>query len=150
MNEPQQEKPDRAQLRAHRQIFWTAWQREQQGLPLEALQIRIVRVIRMHPEYHALFDDEERFLDRDVDTGAGNPYLHLSLHLAIEEQLVLRQPPTLADWIDVALTQKKMDRHDAIHVALDILGTIMDEARYHGNEPDSEAYYQRLQALVRT
>ncbi|MDQ6968553.1 MAG: DUF1841 family protein, partial [Mariprofundaceae bacterium] len=82
MNTPEEYKPSRETLRAHRQIFWDAWQKAQADLPLNALQVRIARVIKMHPEYHSFFDDMEDFLDRDFEMNDGmNPYLHLSLHL---------------------------------------------------------------------
>jgi len=77
--------PSRETLRAHRQIFWDAWQKAQADLPLNALEVRIARVIRMHPEYHPYFVDMEDFLERDFEMDDGmNPYLHLSLHLALE------------------------------------------------------------------
>ncbi len=142
--------PDRAQLRAHRKIFWDAWQRELRGEPLDALQVRIVRVIRAHPEYHAMFDDEEHFVDRDIVGEGTSFYVHLSLHLAIEEQLALRQPTELVQWMEVALTQRGMTRHEAIHAALEVLGHIMDQARQRGGEPDGMAYVQGLRRLIQS
>jgi len=140
--------PDRAQLRAHRQILWTAWFRAKQSLPLDALQRRIVDVIDCHPEYHYLFHDEQTFLDQDVDTGAGNPYLHLSLHLAVEEQVALNQPLEIVQWLTHALTHKNMNRHAAIHAVIEILGDIMFNAKQEHHEPNTEAYIQRINALI--
>lgn len=141
--------PNRAQLRAHRQILWGAWQRAQQNQTLDVLQTRIVQVIRMHSEYHALFNDEQTFLDKDITTNTGhNPYLHLSLHLAIEEQLALHQPVEVSEWLEVAQTKKLMDRHAAVHAALDVLGDIMADAQQRQSEPDVQAYTQRIHALI--
>ncbi|MCK5480647.1 MAG: DUF1841 family protein, partial [Gammaproteobacteria bacterium] len=50
--EQQQSGPSREQLRAHRRIFWDAWQRARDNLPLDGMQVRIARVIEMHPEHH--------------------------------------------------------------------------------------------------
>ncbi len=140
--------PDRSQLRAHRQILWAAWLRAQQSLPLDPLQRRIVQVIYLHPEYHYLFNDEETFLDQAINPGAGNPYLHLSLHLAIEEQLALNQPMEITAWLTHALKQKKIDRHAAVHAVVEILGGIMFDAEQGHNEPNTEAYIQRINALI--
>ncbi len=71
--------PSREQLRAHRQVFWDAWHKAQADLPLNALDVRIARVIKMHPEYHHYFDDMEDFLDRDFEMvdGIGYQPVHL-------------------------------------------------------------------------
>ena len=49
----------------------------------------------MHPEYHATFEDPDRHVERDYSPEAGdvNPFLHVSLHLAVAEQLAIDQPP---------------------------------------------------------
>jgi len=52
-------------------------------------------IVAMHPEYHALLETGEAALAREwtPEDGETNPFLHLSLHLAIEEQLSIDQPP---------------------------------------------------------
>lgn len=140
--------PSREQLRAHRQIFWDAWHKAQAGLPLNALEVRIARVIEMHPEYHHFFDDMESFLERDfhVDDGM-NPYLHLSLHLALEEQVATKQPPEVATALDHMISVKRMERHDALHKILEILAETVYQAQRVGREPDVMAYLYRVKEL---
>lgn len=145
----EQNGPSRETLRAHRQIFWDAWHKAQADLPINALEVRIARVIEMHPEYHHFFDDMEDFLDRDFEVNDGmNPYLHLSLHLALEEQLATKQPPQAANAMVHLLTVKKMDRHDALHKLLEILAETVYYAQRAGQEPDVEAYARRMKELV--
>ncbi|MDX8398256.1 MAG: DUF1841 family protein [Mariprofundaceae bacterium] len=143
--------PSRETLRAHRQIFWDAWQKSQADLPLTALEVRISRVIQMHPEYHQFFSDMEDFLDRDfaVDEGM-NPYLHLSLHLALEEQAATKQPIEMAKALEYMICIKNIDRHDALHKILEILAETIHNAQSKGQEPDVQAYATRLKALVQT
>jgi Domain of unknown function (DUF1841) len=141
--------PDREQLRAHRQVFWDAWQKAQADLPLDALQVRIARVIALHPEYHHFFDDLEDFLERDFAVDAGmNPYLHLSLHLALEEQVAIHQPPEVAGCLEFLMLQKGMSRHDALHVILEVLAETVYFAQRRGDEPDVQAYVAGLRALM--
>ncbi len=144
-------RPDRAQLRAHRQVFWDAWQKARASLPLNALEVRIVRVIALHPEYHPLFDDMETFLDRDfgVDSGT-NPYLHLSLHLALEEQIATHQPPQAAAALEHLMQRRGLDRHAALHVLLEVLAETVYTSQRQGLEPDVIAYRSRLQELLST
>lgn len=141
--------PNRAQLRAHRKVFWDAWYQDKNRLPLDPLQVRIVRILHLHPEYHHHFNDMERFLDHDPNsTDTGNFYLHLSLHLAIEEQIAVRQPPEVAAWMEMAVQHKHQERHQALHAALEALGETMAEAQQQGKEPDSESYVLRIKRLI--
>ncbi len=151
MNKPDAYKPSRETLRAHRQIFWDAWQKAQADLPLDALQVRIARVIKMHPEYHSFFDDMEDFLDRDFEMDDGmNPYLHLSLHLALEEQAATKQPPEMARALEYMVAVKKIDRHDALHKILEILAETVHQSQRVGQEPDVLAYATRLKELMQS
>jgi len=150
MNEPTDSGPSREQLRAHRQIFWDAWHKAQAGLPLNALEVRIARVIEMHPEYHPLFDDMERFLERDFQVDDGmNPYLHLSLHLALEEQVATHQPPEVGAALEHLITARRLERHDALHHLLEILAETVHQAQRTGQEPDVMAYAARMRELIR-
>ena len=141
--------PDREQLRAHRQVFWDAWQKAQADLPLDALQVRIARVITLHPEYHHFFNDLEDFLERDFEVDNGmNPYLHLSLHLALEEQVAIHQPPEVASSLEFLMQRKGMDRHDALHIILEVLAETVYFAQRRGGEPDALAYAAALSKLM--
>jgi len=143
--------PDREQLRAHRQVFWDAWQKAQAGLPLDALQVRIARVIALHPEYHHFFGDMESFLERDFDVDEGmNPYLHMSLHLALEEQIAIRQPPEVANCLEFLMQHKGKDRHQALHAILEVLAETVYYAQRRGGEPDVAAYTAGLKGLMQS
>ncbi len=143
------DKPDRTQLRAHRQVFWDAWQKSIADLPLNALEVRIARVIAMHPEYHSMFEDMESFLDRDFAMDDGmNPYLHWSLHLALEEQIAIHQPPDVAACLEFLMQRKGMDRHDALHVLLDLLAETVYFEQRKGEEPDVSSYLEQVRGLM--
>jgi len=77
-----------------RLFFIEAWAKYRAGKPIEGLQKTAVSLILLHPEYQPLLDDAERYRDRDYlsEGGVANPFLHLSLHLAVAEQLSIDQP----------------------------------------------------------
>ncbi|NCA68960.1 MAG: DUF1841 family protein [Sphingobacteriia bacterium] len=79
---------------SHRRVFITAWEKAQTGQTLAPLEHQIVQVLRQHPEYQAFMRHGDAALERDFhpQQGETNPYLHLSLHLAIQDQLQLDQP----------------------------------------------------------
>ena len=78
--------PTRDQARA---FLFDVWEKYRAGQPIGALEAMALDVVLLHPEYHAVLEDRERYLDRDwtPEGGATNPFLHLSMHLAIGEQL---------------------------------------------------------------
>ena len=100
-------------------------------------------MILLHPEYHPVLDDPDRFLDRDYtpEDGQTNPFLHMSLHLAIEEQLAIDQPPGIRAEFDRILADRG-DRHDALHAVLECLGEIVWAAQRTRAAPDGAAYLE--------
>jgi len=134
--------PSREQVR---QFFFEAWRKDRSGEPLVGLEAVAVDIIRMHPEYHATLDDPERSLERNYvpEDGASNPFLHLSLHLAIEEQLAINQPPGIRAELERIAAQHG-DRHEALHAALECLGEAIWAGQRLGTGPDAAAYLDCL------
>ena len=78
-----------------REMFFAAWRKYRAGEPLAGIETLALDVILLHPEYHEVLDHPERYRDRDY-IDESNPFLHMSLHLALEEQLSIDQPPGIA------------------------------------------------------
>jgi hypothetical protein len=136
-----------------RRFFFDTWTKFRRGESLSALEAMALGVIHRHPEYHALLDDPERNLDRDYgpEYGRMNPFLHLSLHLAIEEQLSIDQPPGIRERFQRVL-EKTGDEHEARHALLECLGEAIWQAQRLGTPPDEATYLDCLsrQAGVRS
>ena len=101
--------------------------------------------IAEHPEYHSDLSEAEAAVERDytVDAGRTNPFLHLSMHLSISEQCSIDQPRGIQAAIET-LTSKLDSLHDAHHVAMEALGSMMWEAQRSGNAPDGAAYIESI------
>jgi len=140
--------PSRDQARS---FLFDTWAKFQRGEPLTGLEQTAIDVILLHPEYHRLLEQRERNVDRDFapESGQLNPFLHLSLHVAIEEQLSIDQPPGLRARYE-ALTRKKGSDHDAKHDVLECLGETIWQAQRTGAAPDSEAYLECLDRKLRS
>jgi Domain of unknown function (DUF1841) len=138
--------PSREQAR---QFLADAWRKRRDGLPATPLETVAGDVVALHPEYHALLDatdkTPERTLERDwsPDSGETNPFLHLSLHLAIEEQLAINQPPGIAALFGQLLLRHG-DRHAALHVVLDSLAETLWRSQRDQTPLDSAAYLELL------
>lgn len=130
--------PSRDQARA---FLFDVWQKHAAGAPLTALEQMALSIVLEHPEYHAVLGDRERYLDRDwkPEGGETNPFLHLQMHLAIEEQLSIDQPPGIRAAVQ-ALAQRHGSLHDARHDVMDCLAEMIWNAQRHGAAFDNAAY----------
>jgi hypothetical protein len=128
-----------------RRFIVDAWAKFRAGAPLSDLERIVASLVAMHPEYHALLDDGERSLERDwtPDGGAVNPFLHLSLHLAVAEQLAIDQPPGIRAEFE-RLRGARGDEHDALHAVVECLGETMWQAQRLGTGPDAVVYLDCL------
>jgi len=137
--------PSREQVR---RFFFDTWAKYRAGTPLQGLETIALDVILLHPEYHAVLDAPERNAERDYtpDMGQTNPFLHMSLHLAIEEQLSIDQPTGIRAAFD-GIQKKSADRHDALHAALECLGEMVWKSQRDGAAPDAQGYLDCLRRL---
>ena len=130
-----------------RQFFFDTWKKYRNGETLSALEQIALTVVSLHPEYHALLDDPERNRDREYTPadGAVNPFLHLSLHLAIEEQLSIDQPPGLCAEFE-RIRAATGSEHAAKHAVLECLGETIWQAQRTGGQPDQALYLNCLKS----
>jgi uncharacterized protein DUF1841 len=134
-----------------RRFFFDTWSKYRRGEPLAGLERTALEVILLHPEYHALLDDPEVSGAQAFppESGQLNPFLHLSLHLAIEEQLSIDQPAGIRARF-AALVARKGSEHDAKHAVLECLGETVWEAQRTGRAPDENAYLECLDRKTTT
>ncbi len=66
-----------------------------------------------------------------VDDGRTNPFLHMSMHLAIAEQLSIDQPPGIRAMFK-KLVQRRADEHAAMHDVMECLGEAVWSAQRAG------------------
>lgn len=128
-----------------RQFFFDAWAKFRAGRPLTDLEAMAAEHIGRHPEYHAVLEQPERHRDRDwlPEMGQTNPFLHLSMHLAIAEQLSIDQPAGVKARYQ-ALATRLGDEHAAQHAVMDCLAEMLWQAQRYQRPPDGEAYLRCL------
>jgi hypothetical protein len=96
-----------------------------------------------HPEYDADLADLPAALAAvyDVEAGRTNPFLHLSMHLSISEQVSIDQPPGIRGAVE-ALATRLGSLHAAQHEAMECLGRMLWESQRSGRTPDGESYVE--------
>ncbi|SRR5690625_1610440 len=132
--------PSREQVR---QFFTEAWRKHRHEEILTPLESMALDWMLEHPEYQAdLESPGAAEQDYSVEQGQTNPFLHLSMHLAIAEQLSIDQPPGIrAAYQRLAA---RSDAHDAAHRIMEALGQVVWEAQRSGTPPDSERYLELI------
>ena len=148
-----------------REVFFRAWQRHRENLPLECLEPLIVAVALRHPEYHALLGDPTRAEaatgaslhrgprfgpiteDRDYLPETANPFLHTGMHIAIEEQLALDQPRGIRAQYQ-RLRARMADEHAVQHRIMECLGEWLWRAGRDDTVPSETDYLSCLARLA--
>jgi hypothetical protein len=137
--------PSRQQAR---ELFFGAWQKYREGVPLAGMESLALDVILQHPEYHAVLDEPGRYREKDY-VDETNPFLHMSLHLALEEQLSIDQPAGIRSRWE-ALLRRSRERHEALHQAIECLAEMVWRSQRDGLPPDAAAYLSCLERRGRT
>lgn len=134
----------------HRQVLFAVWKKQQDGFPLEPMEKKIWHVINNHPEYHKIFEDEEKFLDKDFQTTLGetNPFLHLSLHLVLLEQIQTNQPHGITKLFQQAV-ERYMDVHEAEHCIMNSIALALHEVFQEQKQFDEKAYLKRIKVAIK-
>jgi len=128
-----------------RDFLFEIWAKHLARAPLSALESLALSIVLEHPEYHAVLGDRERYRDREwrPEGGETNPFLHLAMHLAIEEQLSIDHPPGIRAAVE-ALARRRDSAHDARHDVMDCLAEMIWQAQRHGAAFDNSAYLDCL------
>lgn len=130
---------------AYRQAFYIAWQKYQKQLALESVEKQLVQAIVLHPEYHSLLEDIGSTQNQEYALEE-NPFFHMSLHVAIQEQIDMNRPFGITA-IHQALMEKHSDKHEVLHLMMQCLAKIMWQAQQTGAMPSEEVYLQELRGL---
>jgi hypothetical protein len=124
-----------------REFFCAAQQKVRNHEPLTPLEALAADWIAEHPEYAADLADAEaaRTASYPVEGGRTNPFLHLSMHLSISEQVSIDQPHGIKQAVEL-LSRRLGSMHAAQHEVMECLGEMIWESQRSGRPPDGERY----------
>jgi hypothetical protein len=126
-----------------RRFFCDTLRRQREGLPMTPMEMLAARWVDAHPEYHAALADVDAALAAvyDVEAGRTNPFLHLSMHVSISEQVAIDQPRGIKQAFEL-LAAKRGSSHEAHHEVMECLGEMMWTSQRSGLPPDGQAYLE--------
>lgn len=131
--------PSRDQVR---QFFCEAWRKHCNRQVLDGAEAVAADLITHHPEYHALLENPEAAVEKEFTPEGGqmNPFLHLSLHLAVADQLAVDRPHGIRAAYEKL--RQRLEVHDAEHVLIECLGETLWRAQRDGRAMDAEQYLE--------
>ena len=126
-----------------RRFFCDAFAKRRDGRPMTPMEVLAADWIAEHPEYDADLADVDAALAAvfDVEAGRTNPFLHLSMHLSITEQVAIDQPRGIKQAYEL-LAARLGSAHEAQHEVMECLGEMMWTSQRSGLPPDGEKYIE--------
>jgi hypothetical protein len=130
-----------------RRFFCHTHNKQRQSLPLTPMETLAAQWIAEHPEYHAELADLNAALAATytVEAGRTNPFLHLSMHLTISEQVSIDQPRGIKQAFEL-LRARLGSAHEAQHQVMECLGDMIWSSQRSGLPPDGQAYLECVRA----
>ncbi len=132
-----------------RQFYCDCWQKKLNGETLEPLESQIVSVILQHPEYHSLLENPDKAKTREYlpEMNETNPFLHMSMHLGIREQVGMNRPAGISELLQQLALQ--VGDHEAEHRVMDCLAEALWQAQRSASPPDDQRYLKCIKEKVR-
>ena len=127
-----------------RQYLKQAWEKYTSHEQLEPLELQLSKIVEQHPEYQNLIKnlDSEYFPEQ----GNTNPFLHINLHLTLQDQITMDQPKGIRD-IHSQLIVKIKDAHEVEHMMMEHIAEMIFNAQKNNAAFDLDGYIQALKSL---
>jgi hypothetical protein len=124
-----------------RRFFCETYRKQRNSVPLTPMEATAAQWISEHPEYFEALSDVQAALVKiyDVESGRSNPFLHLSMHLSITEQISIDQPKGVKQAYRL-LAARLGSGHEAQHQMMECLGEMIWSSQRSGLPPDGERY----------
>ena len=129
-----------------REFLANSWQKHINAQILDPLELQLALIVQKHPEYHALINDIN--LEYFPEQGKTNPFLHINLHLALQDQLTLNQPTGIND-IYKKLILIHIDTHEVEHMMMECIAEMIFNSQKNNTTLDQDNYLVNLKNLIK-
>ncbi len=131
--------PSQEQLR---NFFFDIFEKHKLNQMLSSLEKQVLSIILQHPEYHEILNNRHKYLNYHWNNSSGefNPFLHLSMHLTILEQLSINQPDRIREIFDKFVLKYKGE-HNATHELMDCIAEMLIKGNFNPENYDVNIFY---------
>lgn len=125
-----------------RKFIYACWCKRHEA-ELSDLERQVLTILNAHPEYDTtVFEQWEEALKTSYPADAHrNPFLHLSLHFGLQDQLSTNRPSGITELYRQTLSRYPQDEHRIQHQMIDVLYAIMQDQLQHPETPLDDADY---------
>lgn len=126
-----------------RNFFFNVYKKYKSSIALEDIEKIAVSTILEHPEYDIYLSNPDKYIDYKwlPEEGHTNPFLHLSMHMSILEQLSIDQPLGIKN-LYTQLCTKFGGEHNAQHELMDCIAEMIWSAQHNNLPPDINIYFE--------
>ena len=129
-----------------RKFLAEAWEKYNSNHLLDPLEEQLVKIIENHPEYQDIIKNiDTEYFPEQAKT---NPFLHINLHLSLQDQLSLDQPKGIKK-IYNDLLKKVKDAHQVEHIMMDYIAEMIFNSQKYAKPMDLEHYLRSLKNLIK-
>ncbi len=131
-----------------RQFYVNVWHKSAKGEKMDAIETMVARAIDLHPEYHLMLKNQTHLGNEYLpEMGETNPFLHMGMHLGLQEQVALDRPAGIQK-IYQKLGSKIGNVHDTEHAMMDCLAESLWQSQRNNTLPDETSYLRCLASLL--
>lgn len=132
-----------------RNFFFSVFEKAQLKHELSDLEKIAYSVILQHSEYHEVLSNRKKYFEYQwtIEMGNTNPFLHLSMHMTLIEQLSIDQPFGIKGLYQ-ELCDKFKDEHAAAHELMECLGEMLWQAQSTNQAPDAQIYLNCIRRKI--
>lgn len=126
-----------------REFFFNSYNKGINNQILTDLEKISYSLILEHQEYHHILQNPNKYLDYQwyPESGETNPFLHLSMHLTVIEQLSIDQPQGISSLFE-QMCKVTEDKHKVYHELIDCLGEMLWQSQKNNTTPDATIYFE--------
>jgi hypothetical protein len=128
--------------------FTTIARKRLENASIEGEDELIAQAMDLHPELDPLWElGELSATPQEVNGTVVNPFIHTALHVLVEKQLLTKSPPEIVDALS-RLTDKGIDRHEAVHAIASVYAELYFTTFRRGQQFEELTYVELLKQLV--
>ncbi|AGF48510.1 conserved hypothetical protein of the DUF1841 family [Candidatus Kinetoplastibacterium oncopeltii TCC290E] len=134
-------------LEQARSFFIEVWNKQKLSKIMTPIEEATATWILEHPQFHADLSNKESIKNiYNSSCLESNPFLHLSMHLAVSEQLLIDQPCGIkAAYNKLVISNNP---HTAAHKIIKCLKLTIKDSQNYGIKLDSNKYLMRIKEMV--
>jgi hypothetical protein len=132
-----------------RQFYLDSWVKYQKKETLSSLEEQICQVLENHPEYQKWLSEQHLETQFHHEIYGENPFLHMGLHLAIQEQIQMNRPSGIQEiYFEFIKKNPHLSHHDVEHIFMDVLAKTLWDAQQQQRPPDEQIYLLACKGLL--